>query len=319
MPRSSTGKWVARAGATGGGRTYRGNAPVNWYTALVVIVLVGLVSVGFSRHEYQTGPTKNTTPPVKTGTVWYAAAVFDVCGTQKVIPSDVGDTKTQSFYTGGDGLIAIAPKKTADAGANATFGKFVSSYKGLTVTSTEIVLPAGATVSSATTTTTTTSTTTTSTTSTSTPSSTSTSTTGSTTSTTAKTTAATSKIYKNGATCAKGTKYAGKKADVEVTYWPSAVAGNLKPVTYSGDPATLRFTDYQLITVGFVPPGTTLPKPSGSVVTALLQLATGTTSTGTTTTTTATTTAASTTTTPSTTTTAPASTTTTSTTSTSSG
>ena len=254
MPRSSTGKWVARAAATGGGRTYRGQAPVNWYAALVVIVLLGLASVAFARYEYQTGPAQNTTAPTKNGSPWYAAAVFDICGTQKVLPADIVDTTTQSFYTSGNGVITIAPKTTSVAGANATFGKFVSSYKGLTVSSTEIVLPTSAAGASAPT-------------STKTPKS------------KTKTTAATSAVYRSGTTCAKGTKYAGKKATVQVTYWPSAFAAKQKPVSYSGNPATLRFTDDQLITVGFVPSGTTLPKPNGGVVTALLDAAAGSSST----------------------------------------
>lgn len=271
MPRNSTGKWVARAGATGGGRTYRGQMPVNWYAALVVIVLLGLASVAFARYQYETGPTKNTTAPLKTGSPWYAAAVFDICGTQKVLASDIVDTDKQSFYTSGNGVITIAPKSTSDAGANAVFGKFVSSYKGLTVTSTEIVLPSTATSSSTSTTTSTTSTTSTTTSTTSTTATTS----PTTTSTTAKTTAATSTVYRNGGTCGKGTKDAGKKADIEITYWPSAFAAKQKAESYTGDPATLRFTDDQLITVGYVPAGTKLPKPNGTVVTALLDAAAG--------------------------------------------
>ena len=42
MARSSTGKSVARAAATGGGTTYRGQMPVNWYAALVIIVILGI-------------------------------------------------------------------------------------------------------------------------------------------------------------------------------------------------------------------------------------------------------------------------------------
>ena len=57
MARSSSGKSVARAAATGGGATYRGQMPVNWYAALVVIVLVGLGSVAFAKYHYnQTAP-----------------------------------------------------------------------------------------------------------------------------------------------------------------------------------------------------------------------------------------------------------------------
>ncbi len=38
---NSTGKWVERAATTGGGRTYRGQMPVNWYASLAVICIVG--------------------------------------------------------------------------------------------------------------------------------------------------------------------------------------------------------------------------------------------------------------------------------------
>ncbi len=52
MARSSTGKSVARAAATGGGTSYRGQMPVNWYAALVVIVLIGIGSVVLARYNY---------------------------------------------------------------------------------------------------------------------------------------------------------------------------------------------------------------------------------------------------------------------------
>ena len=57
MARSSSGKSVARAAATGGGATYRGQMPVNWYAALVVIVLVGLASVAIAKYHYNQTPT----------------------------------------------------------------------------------------------------------------------------------------------------------------------------------------------------------------------------------------------------------------------
>ncbi len=42
MADESTGKWVRRAASTGGGRTYRGQTPVNWYLSLLLIVLIGV-------------------------------------------------------------------------------------------------------------------------------------------------------------------------------------------------------------------------------------------------------------------------------------
>src|SRR5580693_5774739 len=70
MARSSSGRSVARAAATGGGASYRGQMPVNWYAALVVIVLVGIASIALAKYHY------NQTPAVvepTVGTTWHAA------------------------------------------------------------------------------------------------------------------------------------------------------------------------------------------------------------------------------------------------------
>src|ERR1700688_98139 len=77
MARSSTGKSVARAAATGGGTSYRGQMPVNWYAALVLIVLVGIGSVVLARYNYAKGSP--TTAPI-VGQTWHAALAFDICG-----------------------------------------------------------------------------------------------------------------------------------------------------------------------------------------------------------------------------------------------
>jgi hypothetical protein len=51
MARRSPGKRVARAAATGGGRTKRGKAPIGFYTLLVLIVVFGAGTVGLSRYQ----------------------------------------------------------------------------------------------------------------------------------------------------------------------------------------------------------------------------------------------------------------------------
>jgi hypothetical protein len=51
MAKRSPGKRVARAAATGGGRTKRGKAPIGFYTVLVLIVLLGAGTVGYSRYQ----------------------------------------------------------------------------------------------------------------------------------------------------------------------------------------------------------------------------------------------------------------------------
>ncbi|MDA8276387.1 MAG: hypothetical protein M0029_13610, partial [Actinomycetota bacterium] len=79
MPSNSTGKWVARAASTGGGRTYRGQMPVNWYAALALLCVVGLALIGYSRYE-RTHQTASSAGPPTTSQTWYAALSVDICG-----------------------------------------------------------------------------------------------------------------------------------------------------------------------------------------------------------------------------------------------
>jgi hypothetical protein len=138
MARSSSGKSVARAAATGGGATYRGQMPVNWYAALVVIVLVGIASVALAKYNYNKTPT--VVEPT-TNTTWHAALAFDICGTTEQpltaspVPSKTGLTTT------GNGVLVIAPKSASEAGNNATLGKFAQEYTGLTLTNTTLKYP----------------------------------------------------------------------------------------------------------------------------------------------------------------------------------
>lgn len=138
--RTDTGRWVARAAATGGGRTYRGRRPLRWYTALVLIVLLGVALIVYSRYEKQ-HPSAGTQPAV--GTHWYAALAFDICGsTQTNLPANPNQaTATPGLSTAGDGVIQVAPAKSADAGNNATLGRFVSEYPGLALSPTSVKLP----------------------------------------------------------------------------------------------------------------------------------------------------------------------------------
>jgi hypothetical protein len=143
MARSSTGRSVARAGATGGGRTYRGQTPVNWYAALVVIVILGVGSVVYARYEYQ-NPAKAPVVPPAVGTTWYAGFSFDICGTQETSPSaNPNGAATVGMSTTGNGVIQIAPVTASQAGNNATLGRFVTSYPGMLLTATSIRSPGG--------------------------------------------------------------------------------------------------------------------------------------------------------------------------------
>lgn len=140
MARRDTSRWVARAAATGGGRTYRGRRPVRWYTSLVVLVLLGVALIVYSRYELE-HPAASTQPAI--GSHWYLALAFDVCGTvQPNLPANPNEaTAAPGLYTEGDGVLQVAPAKASDAGNHATLGRFVQEYPGLALSPTSLRLP----------------------------------------------------------------------------------------------------------------------------------------------------------------------------------
>ena len=143
MAQSQSGKWVARVASTGGGRTYQKQRPTNFYAAVAVIVVLGLLSIIFARHQYQAGSTTTTAvvvaPAVNTTT--FAGLSIEACGV--VQPSLVVQTgQSGSLVAKPDGVIKVAPSSAAQAGVHSNVAAFASSYKGLTVTSTKLVVPA---------------------------------------------------------------------------------------------------------------------------------------------------------------------------------
>jgi hypothetical protein len=140
MARQDAGKWVARAGATGGGRSYRARVPYRWYSGLALIVVLGVFLVAYSRYE-RLHPVAAVQPT--TSTHWAAGLAFDVCGNdnQVLSASSTVDQGTLGLYSTGDGVIQIQPKTSADTGTNATVGRFTSQFSGLTLTASSVGLP----------------------------------------------------------------------------------------------------------------------------------------------------------------------------------
>ncbi len=140
MARTDTGRWVARAAATGGGRTYRGQRPMRWYTALALIVLLGVALVVYSRYEKE-HPAASTPPTI--GSHWYVALAIDICGrVEPNLPANPNEaTAAPGLHTAGDGVIQINPATSADAGNNATLGRFVKEYPSLALSPTSVRLP----------------------------------------------------------------------------------------------------------------------------------------------------------------------------------
>jgi hypothetical protein len=137
MARSSTGKSVARAAATGGGTTYRGQMPVNWYAALVIIVVVGIASVAFARYNYAKGG-----PPPTTSQTWHGALAVDICGVMEPPLPASAPSSTNGFVMSSGGVMVVHPVTSSQSGNNATLGKFTSQYKGLDLTDSSLQLPA---------------------------------------------------------------------------------------------------------------------------------------------------------------------------------
>jgi len=205
--------------------------PVNWYAALVIIVLVGLGSVALAKYHYDQTPA--VVEPT-TNTTWHAALAFDICGTTEPALAASPTSATTGLTTTGSGVLLIAPKSASEAGNNATLGKFAQGYNGLTLTNTELKYPSPKVPA-----------------------------------------------YTNGQKCAAGTPDAGKAGEVQARSWvlTTKTGKNGEQVESGGlttlKPADLKFLNRQIITVGFVPPGTSLPKPPTSTILALVQVLAG--------------------------------------------
>jgi hypothetical protein len=79
------------------------------------------------------------------------------------------------------------------------------------------------------------------------------------------------KTRTDGERCPKLTPDAGKKAQVLIKVWPSAVAPGVNHPTTTTDSSSLKLATGQLITVAFVPAGSNIPKPSATTITTMLQ------------------------------------------------
>jgi hypothetical protein len=209
MARGDPGKYVARAGATGGSGKYRGQMPVRWYGSLVMILLIGVVAIVYSRYEDQ-NPTQGPQPAI--GTHWYAAFALDVCGTvQPNLPTNPNSASNPGIHTDGDGVIR-----------NATLSRFVADYPKFALTSTSLTVPG-------------------------------------------------EKALTNGEKCPAKTPDAGKAGKVQIKVWPSATAPGVNNPTTTSLASSVKLATGQLITVGFVPTGAPLPKPSAETITTMLQ------------------------------------------------
>jgi hypothetical protein len=113
--------------------------PVNWYAALVLIVLLGIGSVILARHNYTKGA--QAVPPI-VGQTWHAGLSVDICGTIEPALPATASGSSSGLTTTGSGVLLIAPKTKSEAGNNATLGKFASEYP-MTLTNSSVMYPGG--------------------------------------------------------------------------------------------------------------------------------------------------------------------------------
>jgi hypothetical protein len=149
VAKSTSGKWVSRVGSAGGGKTYGKTRPSSFYAVVVLIVVLGLALVVFSRYEYQ-HPVKKVVIEPAIGTTEFAGLSIQDCGvTLPYLTSD--STDKGGFIVGSDNVIKVSPVSAADAGNNATVKTFSLEYPGLIATSSELAVPkaAGGTATSA--------------------------------------------------------------------------------------------------------------------------------------------------------------------------
>ncbi len=151
VAKSATGKWVSRVGASGGSKAYKKSRPSNYYGALVLIVVLGLISTVLARYYYQHPATAAAGTPPAVGTVWFAGLTVEACGETlpnlTPNPNSTGGLKVLS-----GNVIQVSPVNAADAGKNATLAQFGVEFPGLIVSSNELAIPNAAGVANATTT-----------------------------------------------------------------------------------------------------------------------------------------------------------------------
>lgn len=130
-------KKVTRAARTSGGRTARGARPWGWYTAMGLVLALGVAGIVTSRNERideASGPQIEPT----TDQHWHVAYGIYVC--DKFLPPIQSDRDPLGIHTHNDGIIHIHPFQRAASGNNATLKIFAETV-GLKVNATSFKVP----------------------------------------------------------------------------------------------------------------------------------------------------------------------------------
>lgn len=142
MGRASSSKKVARAASTGGGRTARGSRPLAWYAAIVLVVVLGVAGIVFSRAERreELAAGSSLTAPAVGRDHWHAAYGVYLC--DEFAPNINDERDPKGIHTHADGVIHIHPTVRSAAGENSKLGLYADAVR-MTLTDSEIRLPGG--------------------------------------------------------------------------------------------------------------------------------------------------------------------------------
>jgi hypothetical protein len=144
VAKSATGRWVSRVGASGGGKAYKKTRPANFYGAIALIVIFGLLAVVLARYDYQHPSKHSAGPEPRIGQTWYAGLSIQACGKRLPYLATNAATHTTGFAVLAENVIRISPSSAADAGANATLSQFADEYKGLLASTNQLSVPTSA-------------------------------------------------------------------------------------------------------------------------------------------------------------------------------
>jgi hypothetical protein len=113
-----------------------------WYTAIALVVILGLAGIVFSRQERrdELAAGTNGVPPVANVDHWHAAYGVYLC--DDFAPSLTDERDPKGIHSHGDGLIHIHPFVRSAAGRNATLGVFADAV-GMTLNDDELQIPGG--------------------------------------------------------------------------------------------------------------------------------------------------------------------------------
>lgn len=123
MGKASSGKKVARAASTGGGRTSRGKTPWGWYSLISAVVILGVALVVVSRDDTLDRIGERSTERPTTNDHWHAAYGFYFCDQFSPPLADNGRDPL-GVHTHGDGVIHVHPFSQAASGKRAVMAVY---------------------------------------------------------------------------------------------------------------------------------------------------------------------------------------------------